>query len=351
MLGGMPLRLGIPVTIILLIGCLFLSYALNVGMYWPLVVVMTVLSLREANELELRQYQTMFALPPVGLAAVLLLAWPIAFPWFLRIRHRILTERLPRGTAPVGKGAYALAGLVGVASLWSTWQTSRFLRSPALADMQSVAQDVARACAIDLNVQRAPDRLVITVFGDIGTAPQALIRPFARRIARLAWERHPAHDSLRATDVVFRETSKRGDVVVRRDYARYGWWSSEFTVDAENPDLNAADDALARAALDRLFHADTLGFRRVGLHPKFPALSALDPALALLREHQMLGTLDSVVGTPCRTFHAEDGGRLRGYDAWRGGRQVLVNFTVQTVDGRSVIVNFVVTPRTASDSL
>ena len=55
----------------------------------------------------LARYERVFPLEPWALVVAVTLAWPVALPWFLRLRHRILTGRLQAPLRP-SRARYAL---------------------------------------------------------------------------------------------------------------------------------------------------------------------------------------------------------------------------------------------------
>lgn len=347
----MPLRLGIPLTLLLLGVTLWLGYQWDVQLYWWMVAVVTLLCVREAQRIGMREYASMLALPAVGLAAALAVGFPLVFPWFLRVRHEIITDRLARGVATVGRGGHALVALLAVLSVWGALAAWRWRRSEAPVALLAVADAVAGECDVGVYVTRAGDRFVTTVFGPTVGTPRAWQRPFARRIARLAWRSHPGRDSIRASDVVFRTVERRGDVNVTRDLARYGWWASELAIDAEAEALNAADDSLARAALPLVYAGDSLALRRLSVASALRRPGAFDSLLAFLREQRVLGPVGEVSPIGCRTFHDEEGHRWRAYRVRAGSRDTRFDVALGSDSGRATIDGAHVTILAVPDTL
>lgn len=347
----MPLRLGIPLTLLLLGVSLWLGYQWDFRSYWWVVAVATLLCVREAKAIGMRGYASMLALPSVGLAAALVVGFPLVFPWFLRVRHEIITDRLARGAPRVGRGAYAMVGALVVLSGWGTIVAWRWRSSGEPVALLAVANAVASECDVGVNVSRAGDRFVTTVFGPTVTAERAWQRPFARRIARLAWRAHPARESIRASDVIFRTVEQRGDVNVTRDLARYGWWASEFTIDGESGALNAADDSLARAAAPLVYAGDTVALRRLPTAATLREPGAFAPFLRFLREQPGIGPAGEMSPIECRTFHDESGNRWRAYKVRAGSRDTRFDIALGSDSGRGVVAGLHVTVFTAPDTL
>lgn len=327
----MPLRYGIPLTLTLLALCLYVGYAFDFAFYWWLVGAVTLVSLREARVVGLRDHATSLALPPVGFIAVMALGFPFVLPWFLRVRHRILTGRLPAGPGAVGRGSYVLVGGIAAVSGLAALQFARLGLSGEVERLTSVAHAVSGECGAPVTVSRSGARLTTVVFGGMVSLAPALQRPLARRIAHAAWRAHPHRDSIAASEVVFREADRRGDVTVTRDVARYRWPREEFAIQAESEALNAADDTLATNVVHHLFAGDLVGLASLPLDSTITGAEAsFAPMLRLIDSTGMRGRLDSLRPATCQSFHAENGLRWRTLFVYGASRVGVVEVVLRS---------------------
>jgi hypothetical protein len=79
-----------------------LSHALGVGLAWPAALVAGALAARDAHRIEAHRFQaaTTFPLKFAGTFLAVLLALPVALPWYLRLRYQIVRGQLPERTKP-----------------------------------------------------------------------------------------------------------------------------------------------------------------------------------------------------------------------------------------------------------
>lgn len=95
----MPLYLGIPLTILILV----VSSQVTVGrftMTWLAALLAGVWSASQSKKYMLQRFERVFPLEPLALGISVTLLFPVAFPWFLRLRHKALRGRLPLRTRP-----------------------------------------------------------------------------------------------------------------------------------------------------------------------------------------------------------------------------------------------------------
>ena len=76
----------------------------EVPLTWFMVVITAVWAAIDSSKIHLKRYKSGISYQPVVLFLGVLLLWVVAFPWYLIVRHKILT-----GTAVLKDGATNVA--------------------------------------------------------------------------------------------------------------------------------------------------------------------------------------------------------------------------------------------------
>ena len=95
----MPLYLGIPFTILILVVASQARIG-NITLEWVAAALAGLWSAMQSRKYMLQRFERVFPLEPLALGITVTLLFPFAFPWFLRLRHRALRGRLPLRTRP-----------------------------------------------------------------------------------------------------------------------------------------------------------------------------------------------------------------------------------------------------------
>src|SRR5688572_1510987 len=109
----MQLRFGIPLTILLLAVSTWISGSLPFNAYYLLVGSSAIWAASDSRRIGIERYQSALALPPIGILVGFVIAWPIVFPWYLRVRYRIRTSLLGPREARRNVGGWVLVGVLG----------------------------------------------------------------------------------------------------------------------------------------------------------------------------------------------------------------------------------------------
>jgi hypothetical protein len=313
----MRLRFGLPLMVVMWIAMMSLSYAISVSIYWPVVAVIALFCTRDSLRLGIAHYPTSFALPPLGLFVVLTVAWPIAFPWYLRVRRKVKTGELQPGTPTVGWAGYALAAAAALVAVLGMWTTKRVQSSPLIATLTTTAQSISDACYVDLNVQVRNDNTLQLILPPHFMRPKNENEAYARRLAWFARRVHPNADSLRAIDVLFLEVTRRGDVTTRRELARFGFWPRQLAVAPEGPSVEDADERFARVVAKLLIDDDPTVWQRFRRDPGSPdSTVSVDSIRTMFRPWLPPRQPDSIQRVECLSYHGLDGIRRTSL-AWR----------------------------------
>lgn len=80
-------------TIGLLAGCVVLAASADINLFPPLVVGTSIWVAVDSVKFRLQRYQSGIAYGPVVLGILCSMFWVVAFPWYLYMRHKILTGK------------------------------------------------------------------------------------------------------------------------------------------------------------------------------------------------------------------------------------------------------------------
>jgi hypothetical protein len=80
-------------TIGLLLACAMLSSLIGASLLTPMIIGTSVWAGVDSARLQLKRFQSGISYGPVVLGILCSAIWIIAFPWYLSMRHKILTGR------------------------------------------------------------------------------------------------------------------------------------------------------------------------------------------------------------------------------------------------------------------
>ena len=101
---------GFLVVILSFLGCLWISGMVGIDLYWPMAALWGAWAAIDAKRRDMRRYERVFPLEPWALLVAVTVMWPVALPWYLRLRHRVRTGRLKAPLRP-SRARYVLVGL------------------------------------------------------------------------------------------------------------------------------------------------------------------------------------------------------------------------------------------------
>jgi hypothetical protein len=105
----------------------------------------------DSRRKDFKRYERVFPLEPWALFVAVTVVWPVALPWYLRIRRRILTGRLKVPTRP-SRTRYVLVALAFLAPLMVLALPKAMERIPMLGDVAPIEQAAARAAGEPVEV-------------------------------------------------------------------------------------------------------------------------------------------------------------------------------------------------------
>ena len=225
----MPLLLGIPFTAALAIAVATLSNRLGVDLYWVLAGLCGLWAWRDSQRHDLQRYERTFPLEPRAAGFAVALAWPVAFPWYLRLRHRALTGRLD---AHPGRRRYrgllVALGLVGVLIAGFLLWLPHFM-----GNLNEVTSRVAGITEdpIEISVLNGKELSITVINSAIPVSEEGDRRRQALRLAREARSAWSKRRELEVVRVTYVHRSAAGGRVSTEMESEFTWPAAELEAD------------------------------------------------------------------------------------------------------------------------
>lgn len=225
----MPLLLGIPFTACLAIAVAALSNRLGVDLYWVLAGLCGLWAWRDSQRHDLQRYERTFPLEPRAAGFAVALAWPVAFPWYLRLRHRALTGKLDAHPARRRyRGLLVALGLAGIAIAAFLLWLPHFM-----GNISEVTSRIARVTGdpVEVSVLNGKELSITVVNSTIPVNEEGDRRRQALRIARearSAWSKRRELETVRVTYV---HRSPMGGLVKTVKESEFTWRAAELDAD------------------------------------------------------------------------------------------------------------------------
>lgn len=236
-------RFGIPFTILLLYGATLAQPYLPVEPYYVLVGLSALWAVIDSRRLNISEHSSSQLLTPVGLIAWMAIAWPIAFPWYLKVRYHVARGESPDKAGSTAAIRLAFFGIFVVVVVGAAVVMKYF---PQITNIFLFSRNVAEQFGGSVNVaQNTEKELTITVSQDRQNDPVANER-FARRVANYARSNYAGADSLKSIEVVLQQAKSAGPVTATSTHGRYKWTMAELRAGSA-PGGSAAQVASAQA--------------------------------------------------------------------------------------------------------
>ena len=157
----MPLYLGIPFTILILVAANSISFG-RYSLEWVAAAVGAAWAVSQSRKYRLERFERVFPLEPLPLGVTVLFLFPVTFPWFLRLRYKALRGRLPLRTAP-SRVRLFLIGVVIVGGLALNIGFGVLRRTEPWKKLQTNINDVQATAGGPVSYQTRDLVLVLTV--------------------------------------------------------------------------------------------------------------------------------------------------------------------------------------------
>jgi hypothetical protein len=217
----MPLILGIPFTVFLAMLVAWLSNRLGLDLYWALVAASGVWAWLDSRRHRLERYERIFPLEPLAAGFSVALAWPVAFPWYLRLRHRALTGRLDAtGGRRRHTGLVLALGAAGIVAagflLWLPHSIGSI--SAVSRQLQLVTNDV-----VEVSIFNGRELTITVINSAIPAEDEEGQRHQAWRLAREASGAYAPRRGLKLVKVRYIRREQVGSRVDAEEEARFEW--------------------------------------------------------------------------------------------------------------------------------
>jgi hypothetical protein len=195
---------GFLLVIVSFFGCLWLSGLVGIDLYWPMAALWGAWAAIDAKRHDLKRYERVFPLEPWALLVAVTVMWPVALPWYLRLRHRVRTGRLQAPTRP-SRARYVLVALAFLLPFGALALPKLLEQLPSARQLQPLERAATSVAGEPVNVSLDSDgTLTLTVFHR--PDPRELHeerRDVAHRIAEAVVEANDDPEAFRIVTVAF----------------------------------------------------------------------------------------------------------------------------------------------------
>jgi hypothetical protein len=184
----------------------------------------------------LKRFERVFPLEPRALFFTVLLVWPIALPWYFRLKDKALLGLLtePRGPS---RTKYVLLAFVLLGALVTIGASLAFRASPTFRALAHVQQAVQTATQDPIRVTLTSDAtLTLSIVNSTLVASDHVGREaMGRRLAAIAAENLGTLSSVREIRVEFLSYHATAGLQVTRSEDSFRWPTDLLTRGAPNP--------------------------------------------------------------------------------------------------------------------
>lgn len=225
----MPLILGIPFTAFLAIAVAALSNRYGLDLYWVLAGLSGLWAWRDSKRHDLQQFERIFPLEPRAAGFSVALAWPVAFPWYLRLRHRALSGRFAH--PPMRRrfrGPLIALGLIGVCLAGFLVWFPRFMGN--ISEVTSRVSGITTD-PVEISIENGHEMTIVVVNSSISVDDEDAQRLQAMRLAREARDAYSRRRDLRLVRVSYVRREQAGGGVEAKVESQFEWPASELAAD------------------------------------------------------------------------------------------------------------------------
>ena len=266
-------RFGIPLSIALLLVVYMAQEYSPVEPYYIMAGILALWAVADSLRLKVTKYTSSQLATPVGLIVWMALAWPIALPWYLKVRYLVSRGESAEKVGGTGSIRLAFYGLF-ILVVGGAGMAVKFF--PQLRNMFLFSADVARQFGGSVNIKENERRELTITLDQPRAADSAANERFARRVAMYARTRYEGADSLKSIEVVLQQVKSAGPVTVTSsNHGRYKWTLAELSGRAGAPSRVASASPAASQPKPTGRAAD-----RANLATVTPAGAPMAPATA-----------------------------------------------------------------------
>ena len=251
----MRLRFGIPLMLGVAALATWVSGYVPFNAFYPVLGISAAWAAWDSHELHIKVYDSPMAMPPLGIAAAILLGWPITVPWYLKLRYRVRHGLIePRGRQSVMAG-YVIVGVTAIAMVGLYLAGRSAMSRPAVRDLMRVAEAVHEKYPIQnrvsLNGRTLAVRLINPV--DVDTAHR---EEWMRGVAEYAYQSYPRPTELDSVAVGFVTVRQQGAMTFTNSSSMSTWAMPQYH---DTGTVTVADDSVARLFIEMVRTRDARG--------------------------------------------------------------------------------------------
>lgn len=225
----MDLLVALTVTVALALATVLLSGWTGVELWLPMIVLTALWAARDARRLDMRRYERVFPLDPLALGLAVLLAWPVSFPWYLRLRRRARRGALEVRTRP-SRLRYVVLGISMLAGLALALAPMLLRRMGMTPESVLVLMAVVEETDERVMVRQADDTTLAIRVGlrDTVTIDYWTQEAEARHLATVAAEALPADTRTRSVHLSYVLEAQLFARAIPRDARQFRWALAEL---------------------------------------------------------------------------------------------------------------------------
>jgi hypothetical protein len=209
--------------------CAGLSALVGWDLYWPMAAAWAWWAAMDARAHGLQRFERVFPLEPRALLFTVLLVWPLALPWYLRLKNQAMLGQLREVSRP-SRAKYALVAAMIVLTVGGYGVVRTLSRSNLFRGVMAVAEAVQSQTRDAVNVTlNANGGLTVTIYNSaIGVADLAAREREARRLATVAANAIPPEQRVEHITVRFASRTARMGVTWTAPEQHFDWSIEEL---------------------------------------------------------------------------------------------------------------------------
>jgi hypothetical protein len=198
-----------------------LSQLVGHDLYWPMTIGWGLWAAADARTHDMKRYERVFPLDPLALFLAVVVLFPVALPWYLRLKNRAVLGLLAEPTRP-SRARWVIVGGAVAASLGATLFWFSFTRSGTYQTLMGVVTAVQAATPERVNVTiHTGVEMTITVLNTAVAAPDR--HEAAHRLAVTAIGKLPRSSRVTRVRVQFQEVTARAGVTFSQTQQSFTW--------------------------------------------------------------------------------------------------------------------------------
>ena len=301
-------RFGIPLSLALLVLVYMAQDYSPVEPYYIMAGVLALWAAIDSFRLKVSDHTSSPLASPVGLLVWMALAWPLALPWYLKVRYLVQNGESADKAGGLGSIRLAMYGIVAVVAIGGGMVVAAF---PSLKNMFLLSREMSSQFGGSVKMEETANRELILTMDQDRVADSAANERFARRVAMFARTHFVGADSLKSIEVVLAKVKSVGPATVTTTNGRYKWTIAELSGKAPatrvassttparpaaprggQPNAQPTTASVVPAGAPATASARSTPSRRPVATHAFARLQAADPAVSWVTDSAIVADID-----------------------------------------------------------